>query len=85
MMNQEAHMLDHNDNGAKLVRMAREIADYFHAYPEETAVKGIASHINKFWTPKMREEFLAAAEEPGQVLPPFLLAAKAAIKRKKIK
>ncbi|WP_298426445.1 formate dehydrogenase subunit delta [Rhodoblastus sp.] len=83
MMNQDSHMLDHHDNGAKLIRMAREIADYFQAYPEDRAVDGVASHINKYWTPKMREEFLAAADEPGQTLPPLLQAARTRIKRKK--
>jgi formate dehydrogenase subunit delta len=77
-------MLEHNDNKAKLIRMASEIAAYFHAYPEDKAAEAIASHINHFWTPKMREEFLVAADEPGTVLPPLVQAARGAVKRKKI-
>lgn len=84
-MMQDSQLIDHQDNGAKLIRMAQEIADYFHAYPPETASESIANHINHFWTPKMREEFLAAANEPGRVLTPLLQAAKDGIKRKKMK
>jgi formate dehydrogenase subunit delta len=73
------------DGKARLIRMASEIADYFHAYPLDKAAGSIASHINQFWTPKMREDFLAAANEPGQRLAPQLLAARDSIKRKKIK
>jgi formate dehydrogenase subunit delta len=83
-MNQDTHIFAH-DNNAKLIRMAQEIADYFHAYPQERAVESIASHINHFWTPKMREDFLAAAEAPGQTLTPLLQAARSGIKRKKLK
>ena len=36
----------------KLIRMAVEIANFFRNYPEERAVEGIATHINKFWTPE---------------------------------
>ncbi|MDI9849375.1 formate dehydrogenase subunit delta [Rhodoblastus sp. 17X3] len=84
-MNQDTHIFAHEDNGAKLIHMAQEIADYFHAYPQERAVESIASHINHFWTPKMREDFLAAADAPGQTLTPLLQAARGGIKRKKIK
>jgi len=84
-MNQEAHLFARDENKAKLIRMAREIADYFRAYPQDKAVPAIAEHINHFWTPKMREDFLAAAAEPGQVLPPLVDAARAGIKRKQAK
>jgi formate dehydrogenase subunit delta len=84
-MNHDTQLFAHSDNKAKLVLMAQEIADYFHAYPMEQAAESIASHINHFWTPKMREDFLAATNEPGQVLSPFLRAALDGIKRKKIK
>jgi formate dehydrogenase subunit delta len=84
-MNQETHNFAHADNQAKLIRMAREIADYFKAYPEEKAAAAVADHINHFWTPKMREDFLAAADEPGRTLPPLVAAARNKIKRKKLK
>jgi formate dehydrogenase subunit delta len=71
----------HEDPGEKLIRMAREIADFFKAYPEDKAAASIANHINRYWTPKMREQFLAAIEAPERTVPPLLLAAKGAIKR----
>jgi formate dehydrogenase subunit delta len=69
----------------KLIRMATEIADYFKAYPETKAAEEIASHINHFWTPKMREDFIAAASAPEYRLSPLLLAASERIKLKKAK
>jgi formate dehydrogenase subunit delta len=83
-MNEDSHEFAHDDNKAKLLRMAREIADFFRAYPQDQAVESIAGHINKFWTPKMREDFLAAAAEPGRSLPPLVSAAREKIKRRKI-
>jgi formate dehydrogenase subunit delta len=82
-MNQDSASFAHDDNKAKLLRMAREIADFFHAYPHDQAVESIAGHINKFWTPKMREDFLAAAAEPGLNLPPLVSAAREKVKRRK--
>jgi formate dehydrogenase subunit delta len=70
-----------HDTDAKLLRMAGQIADYYKVYGEK-APEAIAGHINKFWTPKMREEFLAAAI--GRRLePPGLEAARALVKRRK--
>jgi formate dehydrogenase subunit delta len=34
--------------------MANQIADFFRAYPRERAVEGIATHLRKFWDPRMR-------------------------------
>jgi formate dehydrogenase subunit delta len=82
-MNRDNHSFARDDAKAKLLRMAREIADFFHAYPHDQAVESVAGHINKFWTPKMREDFLAAAAEPGQSLPPLVSAALHKIKRRK--
>jgi len=75
----------HDDPGEKLIRMAREIADFFKAYPEDKAAALIAHHINRYWTPKMRRQFLAAIETPGRSFPPLLLAAKTGIKRSDVK
>ena len=38
----------------KLVSMANQISRFFHAYPDEDAIKGIHDHIVAFWTPGMR-------------------------------
>lgn len=37
----------------KLVRMANQIGDFFATQPEESAAAGVATHLKKFWTPKM--------------------------------
>ena len=84
-MIQDSHLIDHQDNGAKLIRMAQEIADYFHAYPPETASESIANHINHFWTPKMREDFLAAANEPGRVADPAAASRERRNQKKKMR
>lgn len=46
-----------------LIRMANRIGDFFEAMPDHTeAVDGIATHIRKFWDPRMRRELLAALD-----------------------
>jgi formate dehydrogenase subunit delta len=46
----------------KLVYMANQIADFFKAQGEAKAVPAIADHLNKFWDPQMREDFLRIAQ-----------------------
>ena len=48
----------------KLVYMANQIADFFRAQGEAKAVPAIADHLNKFWDPQMRKDFLRIAERP---------------------
>lgn len=49
-----------------LVRMANRIGDFFEAQPDhDEALEGIASHIRKFWEPRMRRQFLAALDADG--------------------
>ena len=44
---------------ANLVHMANRIGDFHASYPDrEEALQGIASHIHKFWAPRMRREIL---------------------------
>lgn len=46
-----------------LVRMANRIGDFFEAQPDrEEALAGIASHIRKFWEPRMRQQLLATLD-----------------------
>jgi formate dehydrogenase subunit delta len=38
-----------------LVSMANQIGQFFSAYPDQNeAMDGIATHIRKFWEPRMR-------------------------------
>jgi formate dehydrogenase subunit delta len=49
-----------HDASAALVKMANDIADYFHSEPDrELAIEGIVSHISRFWEPRMRRKILA--------------------------
>jgi formate dehydrogenase subunit delta len=48
----------------KLVYMANQIADFFRAQGEAKAVPAIADHLNKFWDPQMRKDFLRIAQRP---------------------
>jgi len=59
----------------KLVMMANQIATFFAAQGEERAVPQIASHIEKFWDPRMRQEISAHLEASGAGLTPLAKAA----------
>lgn len=59
----------------KLARMSGQIADFFRAYPQEQAVPSIAQHINKFWSRRMRADFLAAFPPGDPRLDPLVSAA----------
>lgn len=49
-----------------LVRMANDIGNFFKADPDHVqAVDGVASHIRRFWEPRMRKEIIAHAEGGG--------------------
>ena len=49
-----------------LVRMANDIADYFHSEPDRgLAVAGVSNHMKKFWDPRMRRQILAHSREHG--------------------
>ena len=50
---------EHN-SGEHLAQMANDIGNFFRAEPNrEDAINGIANHINRYWTPRMRRKFLA--------------------------
>jgi formate dehydrogenase subunit delta len=55
-------------SGDKLAKMANDIGHFFGADSNrEDAVAGIAEHIGKFWTRRMREKLIAHLDlaEPG--------------------
>lgn len=54
----------------KLIYMANQIADFFAAQGEARAVPGIADHIDQFWTPQMRRQFLALVAKDTSALKP---------------
>ena len=49
----------------KLVYMANQIGKFFASqggHDEAAAVEGIATHLRKFWDPRMRAEIIAKAQ-----------------------
>ena len=49
-----------------LIRMANQIGGFFEAMPDrEEALEGVASHIRRFWEPRMRRELLAHLDAAG--------------------
>jgi len=49
-----------------LVKMANDIGDFFRAEPvREDAIGGIANHISRFWTKRMREKLAAYLNSGG--------------------
>lgn len=50
----------HASGGAEhLVTMANDIADYFRTQGREAAIAGIATHIKRYWTPRMQAKLNA--------------------------
>ncbi len=49
-----------------LVHMANRIGEFFQAMPDRNeASQGVATHIRKFWDPRMRRELLAYLDQQG--------------------
>jgi formate dehydrogenase subunit delta len=65
----------------KLVRMANQIGDFYAAMPEKEATEGVATHLTRFWTPKMIREIVAFADRGGAGLNPIAARAVEALKQ----
>ncbi len=53
----------HIDN---LVKMANQIGSFFESMPDPVeAQEGIATHIKRFWEPRMRRELLTHIDGTG--------------------
>ncbi|MFS2151824.1 formate dehydrogenase subunit delta [Rhizobium sp. Rhizsp42] len=65
----------------KLVYMANQIAGFFATQPEAEAAQGVASHINKFWEPRMRRQLFEILEQDAKGLSPLVLQAMPSIRR----
>lgn len=64
----------------KIVRMANQIATFFKSQPEPERLDGVATHINKFWEPRMRTQFFAELEA-GAAFDPLVVEAAAKVNR----
>jgi formate dehydrogenase subunit delta len=60
-----------------LVRMANRIADFFAAMPDaQEATDGVATHLKKFWEPRMRQQLRRLIDSGrGAGLHPLVLKA----------
>lgn len=65
----------------KLVRMANQIATFFLSQPEAERAVGVATHINKFWEPRMRRAFFDHVDAGGEGLLPLVIEASKLVKR----
>jgi formate dehydrogenase subunit delta len=53
-----------------LVYMANQIGRFFETQKREETIPGIASHIKKFWDPRMRKAIFAYIDAGGDGLDP---------------
>ena len=56
-------------NIERLVRMANDIGNFFKAEPDHAvAVDSVATHLKRFWDPRMRKEIVAYVDGGGAEL-----------------
>lgn len=48
----------------KIVKMANQIAGFFESQPGDRAA-AVAAHINDNWSPAMRADLMAVADDPA--------------------
>jgi formate dehydrogenase subunit delta len=65
----------------KLVHMANQISDFYAAMPDQEAVESVATHLRRYWTPKMIREIVAFADHGGAGLNPIAARAVEALKQ----
>jgi formate dehydrogenase subunit delta len=65
----------------KLVRMANQIGDFFAPMDKDAATRGVATHLERFWTPKMISEIIAYLDSGEAGLNPAAARAVAALKQ----
>jgi formate dehydrogenase subunit delta len=59
----------------RLVYMANQIGKFFVSQGDKVAVEGIATHIRKFWEPRMRNAIFAHLDAGGAGLDPTVKVA----------
>lgn len=65
----------------KLVYMANQIATFFKSQPADQAADGVATHINKFWEPRMRRQLFEKIDAGDSELSDLVLEASKKIRR----
>lgn len=57
-----------------LVKMANQIGQFFEAEPDQNqALKDIASHLKRFWDPRMRKAIVSHVNNGGEGVLPIVL------------
>jgi formate dehydrogenase subunit delta len=69
----------------KLIRMANQIATFFLSQPEAGRAEGVATHINKFWEPRMRRHLFEHLDGGGAGFLPLVVEASKLIRRPDVK
>jgi len=69
------------NTNAKLIYMANQIATFFQSQPANEAAQGVATHINKYWEPRMRRKLFEHIDGGGEGLNPLVLEAASKIRR----
>lgn len=60
-------------NPEHLIRMANQIGTFFESQPDRAeTLEGIATHIKKFWEPRMRHALWALIDKPCDGLLPIV-------------
>ena len=65
----------------KLVRMANQVGDFFAPMDKDAATRGVATHLKRFWTPKMIGEIIGYLDSGQAGLNPSAAQAVAALKQ----
>jgi formate dehydrogenase subunit delta len=65
----------------KLVRMANQVGDFFAPMDKDAATRGVATHLKRFWTPKMIGEIIGYLDSGQAGLNPSAARAVAALKQ----
>ena len=56
-------------NIERLVDMVNDIANFFASEPDHpVAIAGVATHLKRFWEPRMRKQIIAHLEAGGHGL-----------------
>ena len=61
-------------NDDNLIRMANQIGAFFESMPDrQEASRDLATHIKKFWDPRMRRALLVRVDSGNHQLSPLVL------------
>lgn len=64
-----------------IVRMANQIAEFFHPYPPDQALEETVTHLRNFWDPRMRKELFDHLAKGGEGLSDLALEAARALEK----